>query len=190
MHGDKTVDIHVPSPEGADDDADQAGVLNLRETAPDDPLHGKGNGPALETDTEWRTRASGPFVRMMIALSVVLVIAMMAVIYQRWQRSRFPTSYIIPQGDKSVEGAQVSVNAIGPPPHEIARVELKEASGWTAPVLVEPGIYRVDVFLKGELILQHSVIVPHMRGVRLIVTDPRKPPQTALMGGTEIGRRF
>jgi hypothetical protein len=110
----------------------------------------------------------GRVVRLMIWVTVLLTLAMLAIIYYRWVQVVLPTSWILPQGDESVEGAAVVVK--DDRDHKIAEVTLKKDENYIAPVFLDAGIYTVITRLNGKVIDQQRVMVPHRRGVPIHIS--------------------
>src|SRR5438270_4844879 len=56
------------------------------------------------------TIAHGPFVHLMTGVIVLVVLVMSLAIFKSWLTVREPTSAIVVQGDKTVDGTQIVVN--------------------------------------------------------------------------------
>lgn len=118
----------------------------------------------------------GAFVRLMIAVSVLLTAAIVSLIYYNWVGARFPSSCIVvgPAEGESVDGVEVSVSGTDDERH-VATVKLRGTED--SPILVEQGDYVLTVRYQGGSYRQ-QVAVPQRRLIRIPVTTrpAREPP--------------
>lgn len=111
----------------------------------------------------------GAVARLAVVLTVCMVLAMVALIFQRWARVPEPTSAIMVYGDKSLDGAQIlveSADAATQPGNAPVDVTLKEGNNFQTPVFRTPGRYHVTVTLpwRAQPVVNENVSLGHLQG--------------------------
>ena len=93
--------------------------------------------------------ARGPIVRAAVGMSILLVIGMTLLLWQRWSTVREPTSAIIVAGDESTSAAKISVLQLpddeGANPGEHIETGLSKARGYREVIYRYPGRYKVTI---------------------------------------------
>jgi len=106
--------------------------------------------------------AHGPFVHLMTCVIVIVVLVMSLAIFKRWLTVREPTSAIVVQGDKTVDGTQIVVSN-----HDQSwKATLSAENNYLTPVLLEPGEYHVKVTWRNHVLIEQPFSVEHLQMVR------------------------
>lgn len=98
-----------------------------------------------------RGRGSGLLVRLAVAFTIALVLAMTALIGMRWHKVPEPTTGVVVYGDRSLDGAKILVDAFGAS-DRAGHVEasLNEDNNYRVTILRYPGRYHVAVTVPGQ----------------------------------------
>ena len=90
-------------------------------------------------------------MRVAVAFTIALVLAMTALIGLRWHKIPEPTTGIVVYGDRSLDGTKILVDPIGDS-DRVAHVEasLNEDNNYRVTILRFPGRYHVAVTLPGQ----------------------------------------
>lgn len=93
--------------------------------------------------------ARGWIVRAAVVISILLVLGMTALLWQRWISIREPTTAILVQGDPSLSGARITVESEDEPSEPKVEVTLGQEKRSQA-IFRHPGHYRVSVSFPNE----------------------------------------
>jgi hypothetical protein len=106
--------------------------------------------------------ARGWVVRSVIAITLLLTLGMVSLIYIRWVTVQEPTATIIIAGDSSLDGAQVVLSG---GPSGLVPATLDQENDFTTPVHLQPGQYHLTVKMADSLspILDTDVSVDRLR---------------------------
>jgi hypothetical protein len=103
-------------------------------------------------------------VRVAVGGSILLVLGMMALLWQHWSRTREPTTAILIHGDPSLDGARVTVESADEPSDPKVSVTLGQERKFDQPIFRYPGQYKVTVrYLDGNAVT-YVVTLDHRRG--------------------------
>jgi hypothetical protein len=161
-------------------------------TPPTHPPAAAADSPPEEPEDydgeEWapppHTRRRGAYIISLIALTGLVVLVMLAIIYHRWLTVEEPTTAILVEGDESVDGTIIEVVG-GPKP---ISVRLGKENNYMTPVLLAPGFYTVTgrlgdlVIVRQELALKPMVGRRILLGRKLLENTPGAPPAEAPSG--------
>ncbi len=86
----------------------------------------------------------------MICLTAVLVLGMMSLVFFRSQSIIEPDAAVLVAGDPSFDGARVVVLSSH---REVAAATLSEQNNFIAHILLQPGLYELEVDLHGRVLL-------------------------------------
>src|SRR5579863_3841996 len=113
--------------------------------------------------------ARGWIVRVAVALSILLVMAMMAFLWHRWLTVREPTTAIVVNGDPTLKGAKIIVESRDDTAEQKVEVTLGEERQYRAAIFRYPGHYRVLVQFPGkkEATPIEDVVVYRLRGAQI-----------------------
>lgn len=104
-------------------------------------------------------------VRVAVAGTILLVLAMMALLWQHWSSVREPTTAIVIHGDSSLDGAQITVESNDDPADPKVDVTLGQDRKFDPAIFRYPGQYKVTIRYpqKGGT-ASYVVTVDHRRG--------------------------
>ncbi|HEX4795904.1 MAG TPA: hypothetical protein VH370_19100 [Humisphaera sp.] len=135
---------------------------------PDSNLTEAGNcAPAVAYESQPPKRgggtiAHGPFVHLMTGVIVLVVLVMSLAIFKSWLTVREPTSAIVVQGDKTVDGTQIVVNNRD----QSWTATLSAENNYVTPVLLQPGEYHLKVTWRNHVLIEQPFSVEHLQMVR------------------------
>jgi hypothetical protein len=98
----------------------------------------------------------------MIVLTVILALGMVSLVFYRSQSVVEPTAAALVIGDVSLDGAHVTVFA---GEKEIASATLSADNGYRTPILLQPGLYELQVLIRGKTLLFDRFNAPGLRCV-------------------------
>jgi len=98
----------------------------------------------------------------MIVLTVILALGMVSLVFYRSQSVVEPTAAALVIGDVSLDGAHVTVFA---GEKEIASATLSADNGYRTPILLQPGLYEMQVLIRGKTLLFDRFNAPSLRCV-------------------------
>lgn len=98
--------------------------------------------------------ARGWVVRGVIALTLLLTLGMVSLIYIRWLTVQEPTATIVISGDPSLDGAQI---ILSPSPAGSVLPALDQSNDYTTPVHLQPGTYHLMVKLGDQTVFEGDV---------------------------------
>jgi hypothetical protein len=90
------------------------------------------------------------FVFSMICLTAILTLGMVSLVFYRSQSIIEPTAAAVLVGDPSLDGAEINVLD---GEKLIAKVDLNADNQFTTPILLQPGLYRMQVSIRGKMLL-------------------------------------
>ena len=114
--------------------------------------------------------ARGPIVRAAVGGSILLVIGMTLLLWQRWSTVREPTSAIIVAGDESTSAAKISVAALpdddGQASSDHIETGLSKSRGYRELIYRYPGRYKVTVTVPpaSDPLMDVTVTIDRARG--------------------------
>jgi hypothetical protein len=109
-------------------------------------------------------------VRIAVGASILLVIGMTLLLWQRWSNVREPTSAIIVAGDESTSTARISVLQLpdeeGAAPGERIETGLSKTRGYREVIYRYPGRYKVTITVPPatDPLMETIVTIDHARG--------------------------
>jgi hypothetical protein len=118
--------------------------------------------------------ARGWIVRSVIAVTLLLTMAMVSLIYIRWLTVQEPTATIVVSGDSSQDGAEILVSG---GPSGPVQATLDEANEYRTPIHLQPGDYHVTAKLGDQTILDIEIAAN-----RLGIPDIPLPTQLTVSG--------
>jgi hypothetical protein len=107
-----------------------------------------------------RAGISPLFVKSMICLTAVLTLGMVSLVFFRSQSITEPTCAAVVTGDPSLDGATVAVFSYD---RQIASATLSRENGYATPVLLQPGVYELQVTIREQLLLADKFAVQSLR---------------------------
>ena len=96
----------------------------------------------------------------MICLTAILTLGMVSLIFYRSQTITEPTCAVVVTGDPSLDGAIVSVFSYD---REIATAVLSKDNQFSTPVLLQPGVYKLQVMIHDHMLLTDKFGVQSLR---------------------------
>jgi hypothetical protein len=115
-----------------------------------------------------RLIGSRSFVRLAVALSVLLAAAMVASLYIHWRRVQEPSTAIFIIADPTWSGAKIIVTPVGDDsPARRIQVTLDERNQYKSPIYELPGRYEVKVMLHDHPQWERMVEIARFRGVQI-----------------------
>jgi hypothetical protein len=106
-------------------------------------------------------RASPALARLVVGVLLVIVPIMIGSICWRWATVHGPTAAVIVRGDASLEGAIISVRGSG----KTYTLDLDRDNNWQTPVLLDPGVYHIEVAHHGRNILDTNFSLESLHGI-------------------------
>ena len=104
-------------------------------------------------------------VRVAVAGSILLVLGMMALLWQHWSSVREPTTAILVHGDPSLDGARITVESADDPAEPRVNVTLGQERKFDPAIFRYPGQYNVTIQYPGSgPSVTYVVTVDHRRG--------------------------
>ena len=117
-------------------------------------------------------------VGLILGAVVACTLVMVGFIWYRWQGVNEPTTAVIVEGDATFDGTVVTVTGA-----RTITTELTSSNDYIAPVLLEPGWYRVTAEHRGRVLVRQEVEVKRFLGVRFRLSElsgstpgPSTPP--------------
>src|SRR5579864_5559717 len=112
-------------------------------------------------------RPGGIFVRIAVAATVVLVLAMLAVIFIKDRRVPEPTSAIMIYGDPSLDGTKIVVTSLDDPSRPPVTTTLNETNKYQIPIYRLPGRYGVSITWHNTDLMQEPIILTRLRSANI-----------------------
>jgi hypothetical protein len=106
-------------------------------------------------------------VRVAVAGCILLVLAMMALLWQHWSNVREPTTAILVHGDSSLDGARINVESADDPAESKVNVTLDQDRKFQQAIFRYPGQYRVTIRYPSGPTVSYMVTIDHRRGAVL-----------------------
>jgi hypothetical protein len=113
------------------------------------------------------------FVRLWIAVAVLIFLGAIALIAYRWLVTEEPSSVLILDGSPALRGAEAQVQR--PDQLEPFKSVFGDPVGFSLPFYLDPGTYQVRVMMNGEQIFQTEVTLPIRYLQRLDLTKLEPP---------------
>ena len=109
-------------------------------------------------------------VGLILGAVVACTLVMVGFIWYRWQGVNEPTTAVIVEGDATFDGTVVTVTGA-----RTITTELTPSNDYIAPVLLEPGWYRVTAEHGGRVLVRQEVEVKRFLGVRFKLSELSGP---------------
>ncbi|MDB5353643.1 MAG: hypothetical protein JWN24_96 [Phycisphaerales bacterium] len=106
--------------------------------------------PPTDSDAaDSRPPSGGNLAKIMVGAVIIVVMIVVALVYQRSVAIHEPTSAVVIEGDRSLDGAKIVVEE-NAPTHRSWTVLLNHDNHWKTPVLLDPGDYKMTVTHAGH----------------------------------------